>query len=204
MDEHSNNESVSEWAAQLRDGNSVAQNRIFERYADQIRNVARKYLKGVEQKSSDEEDVVIEVFNNLFAGSTSGQIPAIENRNHLWGLLLGIARNKSLENIRGKNAQKRGSGKVATESAFHAGDNEIPMGINQVAGNQQDPASRFELIDELDRLLDSVSDELSRQVLLLRLANFKRSEVADKLGCSERTVERKFRKLREAVGREEE
>jgi DNA-directed RNA polymerase specialized sigma24 family protein len=46
-------------------------------------------------------------------------------------------------------------------------------------------------------MLDLLGDETLRQVALLRLEGFSPREIADKLDCVERTVERKLERIRD-------
>jgi DNA-directed RNA polymerase specialized sigma24 family protein len=46
-------------------------------------------------------------------------------------------------------------------------------------------------------LLDQLPDEMLRQVALLTLEGYQPKEIAEKLGCVRRTVERKLERIRD-------
>ena len=54
------------------------------------------------------------------------------------------------------------------------------------------------VVDEYRRLRDRLAGEALRQVLDLRLQGYTREEIAERLGCAERTVRRKLELIREA------
>jgi DNA-directed RNA polymerase specialized sigma24 family protein len=54
------------------------------------------------------------------------------------------------------------------------------------------------VVDPSRRLRDSLRSEALCQVLALRLEGYTREEIAQRLGCPERTVRRKLEVIREA------
>ncbi len=53
-------DSVSQWIAQLADGDEAAAERIWSGYFDRLLHVARSKLRGARRRAADEEDVVLD------------------------------------------------------------------------------------------------------------------------------------------------
>jgi hypothetical protein len=71
-------------------------------------------------------------------------------------------------------------------------------GLDCLAGQEPSPELAALVVDEYRRLRDSLKTEALRQVLDLRLEGHTREQIAQHLGCAERTVKRKLEVIREA------
>ena len=189
-------DSVSTWLERLPDGDSYAQSRIWERYAEQVTRLARRFLHGVQRRDSDEEDIAVQVLTNLYRRMAQGDFENVTNRQQLWALLLGMTRNKAAEAARRKMAQKRGGGAVSTESALINPSDSIVNGIDQVPDHQMTPDSIVFQSEQFGELIDCLEHNDLRQAAFLRMAGYSNEEISKSLGVTERTVERKFEKIR--------
>ena len=182
---------VSEWLAKLRDGDSEAQHHIYEKYARRIERVATRILDTLPLKEVASEDVAIKVLKSLFLRIEDGRLEAPQNRQHLWGLLRSMAKNKSHEVRRHELADKRSYKRVELVPQNDAEDR-AQNGIERVA----DKAAKA--LDETEKFadcLETLNDEL-RQVALYRMAGYSNDEIAQFMNCGKRTVERRIHKLR--------
>jgi DNA-directed RNA polymerase specialized sigma24 family protein len=68
--------------------------------------------------------------------------------------------------------------------------------LTQVVGREPDPSWTYETAEECQELLDRLSDTLLRAIALWRIEGFTTEEIAVKLGCASRTVERKMQLIR--------
>ena len=68
--------------------------------------------------------------------------------------------------------------------------------LSQVIGREPDPRWTYEAAAECQELLDRLSDTLLRAIALWRIEGFTTEEIAAKLGCASRTVERKMQLIR--------
>ena len=59
------------------------------------------------------------------------------------------------------------------------------------------PAEAVVLNEALERRLEALADAELQQIALWRLEGYTNREIADKLGCVERTVERRLELIRE-------
>jgi len=58
------------------------------------------------------------------------------------------------------------------------------------------------MIEECRRLLENLGDDRLRSLALMKMEGFTNSEIADNLGCSRNTIERKLRLIRGLWSRE--
>ena len=104
------------------------------------------------------------------------------------------------------DARRRRSAAAAGSSAsrtWSAADAAEIDGLDRIAGEGPSPALVAMVVDEYRRLRDGLRNDSLRQVLDLRLEGYTREEIAERLGCSERTVKRKLELIREAWLEEE-
>jgi DNA-directed RNA polymerase specialized sigma24 family protein len=89
-----------------------------------------------------------------------------------------------------------GGGRVRGESVFGSQDDE-QNGLTRVLGREPTPELALEVAENYQQMLDQLQDETLRRVALWTLEGYSTEEVADKLGCVRRTVERKLERIRE-------
>jgi DNA-directed RNA polymerase specialized sigma24 family protein len=146
----------------------------------------------------DEEDVALSAFDSFCRGVARGRYPQLDNREDLWRLLLVITIRKGQRQTGRQAAQKRGGGRLLGESDLVAADAAEVDGLDRIAGDQPSPDLVAMVADEYRRLRGGLRNESLRQVLDLRLEGYTRAEIAERLGCAERTVKRKLEIIREA------
>lgn len=194
----SSDHSVTIWIEKLQNGDPLAQDFIWERYAEQINRLARRFLSGVQRRDSDEEDITIQVLDNLYRIFENGGFQNVKNRKQLWAVMLGMTRNKAAETARSKKAKKRGEGRVRGESVFEK-SSAPGNGIEHAALDDKTPDSKVFEAEQMAEMIDMLGSDELRQVVLLRMAGYTNEEIAQRLNVSERTVERKFERVREVL-----
>ena len=98
-------------------------------------------------------------------------------------------------------AQKRGGGAVRGESVFMIpGQSNSPRGIEQILGGSPSPELAAEFGETLDGLVDQLEDDRLKTIVASKLEGYTNREIADRLGCTERTVERKLERIRQQWG----
>ena len=80
------------------------------------------------------------------------------------------------------------------ESAM-AGNTSSNSGIAHVEGGEPEPDFPVIVAEECERLLGQLDSEL-REIALRKLADTKNKEIAEQLGCSVATVERRLHLIR--------
>ena len=190
--------SVTAWINELKAGNHEAAQKLWERYFRRLVGLARTKLKGMPRRVADEEDVALSAFDSFCRGAQHGRFPQLRDRNNLWPLLLLITKRKAIDLIQEQRAEKRGGGKVRGESALLLLINSKPSaaGIERVLGREPTPQFAAEVAEECERLLDFLNDDRLREIAILKMEGYTDKEVAAKLNCGIRTVERKLERAR--------
>src|SRR5438034_2208547 len=182
--------SVSAWISQLHAGQETALGKLHERYWPWLVGVARQKMKGARLRAADEEDVAQQAFWSFYRRFRAGGVPRLSSRQDLFALLTTIAACKAVNQIQHEaGVQKRGAGQVQGESALHGEDGF--GGIELVAGPGRTPQGEAILRDNYRYFVEDLPEKL-RPFAELYLAGCTHREIAEQLGCVERTVERKL------------
>jgi RNA polymerase sigma factor (sigma-70 family) len=191
--------SVTDWINRLKDSDQAAAQKLWERYFRRLLAMARKTLKGTPCVVADEEDVVQSAFKSFFLGIRRDRFPQLSDRESLWPLLVLITARKAIDLKEYNRRQKRGGGLVRGESALTLSDR---AGLEQVLSSAPTPAFAAQAAEECRRLLGLLKDPQLRQVAELKMEGRTNQEVAEVMGRSVPTVERKLARIRAAWERE--
>jgi RNA polymerase sigma factor (sigma-70 family) len=188
--------SVSNWIAALKDGDSAAAQPLWERYYRQLVDLARKKLRTTSRQAADEEDVVQNAFHSFFRAVGQGRFPQLDDRDSLWRLLVVITANKALKQLAHNHRQKRGGGTIIGSMGISPFGADDEAALVEVVGAEPTPDFAAQVAEEYRRLLDLLGDESLQQVAVLKMEGSGNDEIAEKLGCSRRTVARKLESIR--------
>jgi DNA-directed RNA polymerase specialized sigma24 family protein len=196
--------SVTDWIDQLKAGVPDGAERLWERYFEQLVALARTRMRGMPRRAADEEDVALSAFDSLCRGAEHGRFPELLHRDSLWRLLVTITLRKVHDVRRDEHRLKRGNGQVIRESELlDAPDSAMTeAGLEQVVGREPTPAWAAQVAEECRRLLGRLNDATLQTLALLKMEGYTNEELADRLGCGLRTVERKLRLIRQIWGKE--
>ena len=187
--------SVSAWIEQLKEGDEAALGKLHARYWPYLVALARRKLGEAPRRVADEEDVAQQAFWGFYQSVRAGRLPELDNRHQLLALLSHIIACQAANEIKHEvGVQKRGGGHVRGESALAGvGQSEsgTPRGLDQVADGALSPAEKILLDDCYHHYLGALPEHL-RDFAELYLAGLTHQEIADRLGCTERTVDRKM------------
>ncbi|MEM9656818.1 MAG: ECF-type sigma factor [Planctomycetota bacterium] len=179
-------ESVTHWLRQLAtEDDSLAQQRLWNRYFSRLAGLARARLTGAPQRDADEEDVVLSAMDSFFRGARAGQYPDLQDRTGLWPLLMNITMRKSINQIKRQQAKKRTS-----EAEEHVPD------LGQLASEEPTPEFVAEFAEQSRRLLDQLEDQDLRKIADMKLEGYTNAEIAGRFDVAERTVARKLARIR--------
>ena len=192
-------EEVTQWIIHLAGGDQTAAENIWNEYFGKLVRLARRKLDGMPLRDADEEDVALSAMNSFYMGVVKGEFGALHNRTDLWKLLVTITARKAVARLRRHFAKKRGGGSVRGESIFLQNENDDLRndGIGNILGNEPTPEFAMGVAENCQRLLDRLGDETLKQIALLTLEGYRTGEIAVKLNCVRRTVERKLERIRE-------
>jgi DNA-directed RNA polymerase specialized sigma24 family protein len=181
--------SVTGWLGLLLADQSAAAQPLWERYFAQLVRLAREQLRGAPRRAADEEDVALSAFDSFCAGARRGQFPRLADRVDLWRLLVVITARKAGRLVRDQRRQKRGG-------VVPAGAGDAQAALEQVAGREPSPEFAAQVAEECRRLLGVLNNDELRSVAVWKMEGCTNAEIAGRLRCAPRTVERKLRLIR--------
>ena len=197
--DHVTTQSISQWIANLKDGDEEAAQELWSRYALRLVESARKRLGRFQKGIVDEEDVAQLVFASLCRGASEGRFRDVRNRDELWWMLLTITKRKATDQMRRETALKRGGGKVLSENHFQtkAAGTGMIWSFDRLVGQDPTPDHLAILSEEYTLLMSKLRDDRLRRIAALRIEGYTVAEIAENLGIARRSVERKLHLIRD-------
>ena len=174
-------DSIATWIVQLKAGDQAAAQPLWERYFSRLVTLARSRIR-VSRRAEDEEDIALSAFDSFCRGAAAGRFPRLNDKNDLWRILVTIVSRKVYDQYRREHRVGQG----------------VTVEIDWGAVSSADPSPDFaaEVAEECERLLRHLNDEILRSIALWKMEGFTAKEIADRLSCATRTVERKLRMIR--------
>jgi len=173
--------------ARWRNGDQDAAFELFRRYADRLVALARSRLSSKFVARLDAEDLVQSVYRCFFAGARIDRYD-LQRGGDLWRLLVAITLNKLHSQINWHTRDKR---------SIHV---EIPDTGWEVLGRDPSPVEALAISEELEQVLGKLEPH-ERPILELRLQGRDYAEIATDVGCSERSVMRVLKRVKEQLER---
>ena len=174
---------ITGWIDRLKAGDWGAASPLWETYFRRLVQFARERLRGANRRVADEEDAALNAFDSFCSAAARGRFPQLANRRSLWPLLAALTRRKCVDQIRRESRSKRG-GNRGREKA-----------IDNLSAREPSPDIAAEFGDEVNWLLARLAaagDPDLRTIALARLGGERPIEIAARLGCARRSVERKL------------
>jgi DNA-directed RNA polymerase specialized sigma24 family protein len=184
--------SVTGWLGDLKCGGDAAAQLLWERYFHRLVGLARKHINGACRRMADEEDVALNAFNSFFAGVARGRFPQLNDRDDLWRILIVLTERKAAGLRRHQTRRKRGGKARDGISPGQDKDGEI----DQLADPTPTAGEAVLLVEECRRRLEGLGDATLRRVAELRMAGYSIVEVAEQLGVTKVTIDRKLAIIR--------
>lgn len=196
--------SVTSQIPALRAGDENAQTWLWTRYFGRLVSVARSKMVGIRCREADEEDIAITALYDFLRGVAEGSFPRLDDRTDLWQVLVMITSRKAATYRQRHKRQKRGNGAIRGESVFGLRtDSDVWSLISEFVSTDETPDNVLELAEQLQNRLEILTDETLKRVAKWKMQGFLNREIAEKLGCQERTVERKLHLIRSIWLREQ-
>lgn len=194
----SNHSRVTHWIQLVREGDSAAANEIWRLYFDRLVRAVRGRLFGQNRAVSDEEDIVLSVFNSFYEAAENGRFPNLQDRDDLWRLLMRMAGRKVIDKRRHDMRQRRG-GQVEVASLDAADDQQQ---IFQAIGSEPSPEMVLMMQESVAQLFSHLGVGHLRDLAGAKLEGYSNAELASRFDCSERTIERRLHLIREKCQQE--
>jgi DNA-directed RNA polymerase specialized sigma24 family protein len=181
---------VTRLIVELKQGQAHAAQQLWELYFRRMVELARHRLTGTPRQMADEEDIALSAFDSFCRGAENGKFTQLSDRENLWPLLVSITAHKAVDLIRYQNRKKRGGNAGESDGRLSALD------LEELISTEPTPEFAAEVSEQFESLLSRLQDDILRSVALWKLEGFSNDEIAEKLSCVPRTVERKLQTIR--------
>ncbi len=179
--------SIQELLTRIKDGDDGAARELLTRYEFKVRLVVRRQLPRLLRSRFDSLDFLQSVWGSFFHKIRTGPND-LTNEENLIAFLAWAARNKVIDECRRAATLKQDINRE--ERLEIQGDKETRL----AAGDS--PSQLAQAHEIYDRLRDMLPED-RRVILDLKAAGYSCSEIGDRLGLSERTVQRVLENLRD-------
>jgi DNA-directed RNA polymerase specialized sigma24 family protein len=176
--------SVTLWLEQLKAGDPAAAKPLWDCYFARLVALARARLRSAGRTAADEEDVALSAFDSFCRGAEAGRFPQLGDRDDLWQVLFLLTTRKVIGLVRRETRAKRG------------GQDRVAQPADAVVAADPTPEFAAEVAEECERLLGLLRDGRLREVAVWKMEGYTNVEIAEKLGRSVPTVERKLAAIR--------
>ena len=180
---------ISQWLKDLKAGDQDAARKLWPHYFRKLATHARNKLPIDARRAFDEEDVALSAFKSFCAGVERGRFPQLDDRNDLWRVLLVITSRKARAYLRHETQQKRDQGRVLDEGEAD---------LAELMSDEPSPEFALLLAEECRRLFGALDSDDLRSIAALKLEGFTIDEIAARVGCAKRSVERRLQIIRKS------
>jgi DNA-directed RNA polymerase specialized sigma24 family protein len=179
-------DAITEWFHALQAGDREGAQQIWGRFSRPLLKLARKKLLDSPRRVRDEEDVVLSAFDSFCRAAERGDFTQVEDREELWQLLVVITVRKAIDYRKFDRRQRRGGDQKLLDG----------RGLDRLPSSELGPETAAMLADECRRLMGLLNDPELCSIATLRLEGYTVDEIANRLDCAERTVQRRLGLIR--------
>jgi RNA polymerase sigma factor (sigma-70 family) len=174
-------QSITRLMRAVQDGSSSAVRPLLAAYFDRLVHLAGNRLRNMPGLGGYDEDLALRSFHSVYERLRDPDRPLdLAGRDDLWRLLAVRTISRAIDLIR-----RHRPGEVP-------GDDDVA----QLLSREPTPEEAAEVADECRRLLDSLQEPELRQIALWKVEGYTNEEIAVRLDCVPRTVERKVSRIR--------
>jgi RNA polymerase sigma factor (sigma-70 family) len=174
-------QSVTRLIRAVQDDRASAVAPLLAVYFDRLVQLARRRLANRPGLAGHEEDLALRSFHSVYKRLRDAARPLQPaNRDDLWRLLATRTVSRAIDLLRRHRP------------------GEAPGGhdLEQLLAREPTPEEAAEVADECRRLLELLDEPQLRQIALWKVEGYTTEEIAARLDCVPRTVERKVRRIR--------
>jgi RNA polymerase sigma factor (sigma-70 family) len=191
--------SVTQWVEQLRSGDTAARERaaqmLWQRHFARLLALAYQHLDKRLRRREDEHDIVGHVYASFCVRLQRGDF-SLQGREDLWRLLSAMTLRKTYQAAERHRCQRRDYrrevGTVDASADLLASEE----ALERLADRALDPAEEAEMKEDVERRIDQLPQPL-QQIVYWKLQDCTNGEIANRLHCNVRTVERKLQLIRD-------
>jgi RNA polymerase sigma factor (sigma-70 family) len=180
----------------MQKGEDWAFDTFFKTYYDRLVQFAKRRVGSFPLRTFDEEDVALSAMNSLFNCLRENRYEA-QNSVELWQILITITKRKLIHRREREYAQKRGGGNVRGDSVWAQAGENGRFHKQPDTKRHMTPDAQVELLETTDLLFQRLEDDKTREVARLLLEGYRINDIAEKLNCVRRTIERRIVYIRE-------
>ena len=184
-------EEISAFLERIRTGDESAARELLARYEAEVRLVVRRQLPRLLRSRFDSLDFLQSVWGSFFRRVRGGP-NEFEDSRHLVAFLARAAKNKVIDEYRRAASRKQDMSRE--ESLW--GDDSRPRDVAATVDSPSEVAQAHEVFGRLSALLP----EERRSILGLKAEGLSSRDIGERLGISERTVQRVIEDLRRRAG----
>jgi RNA polymerase sigma factor (sigma-70 family) len=186
--------SVTRLIRDCRAGSDPAATELWQRLNERLLRLAAKRMP---RRGSivDPEDIAVDAYYSFLRRHRQGEFPELSTRDDAWRMLFVIVIRKTVNAIRHSMRQRRNPDQQgsATFVLSLSGRSKFTAGP---ISNTPCPATEALLTESVQALLATLPDKQLQEIALAKVEGFTNQEVAQKLGCSLATVERRLKMIR--------
>ena len=163
---------------------------IWERFSSRLQSLVRRHLDNRIRRREDEQDILQSMYSSFCRASSRGRRRRA-SRAELWKLLVRITMCKVVNTAHRHMAARRDVRRETVSSRDQSGDASLfpQWMLEHVDQTQPSPEEKMIVLEELNRLLQGLTEEL-RQIVLWKLDGFHQ--------CRDRLLDRAHGAVRRA------
>jgi RNA polymerase sigma factor (sigma-70 family) len=178
---------ITDFLKRIQAGDEGAARELLQRFEAEVRLVVRRQLPRLLRSRFDSLDFLQSVWGSFFRRMRTSPTE-FEDSRHLVAFLARAAKNKVIDEYRRAASHKNN---MHREEPLWADGNRP----REVAGSNDTPSEVAEAHEALVRMRELVPEE-KRSILELKAEGYSSKDIGERLGISERTVQRVLVELR--------
>jgi RNA polymerase sigma factor (sigma-70 family) len=174
-------QSITQLIRDMQEGRASAVGPLLAHYFERLVQLAHKRLRSLPEIACYDEDIALRSFESLCRRMRDPARPlSVAGRDDLWRLLATRTVSRTIDLIR----------------RHRAGDGQGHEALESILSREPTPEDAAEVADECRRLLDLLDEPELRQIALWKVDGYTNEEIAARLDCVPRTIERKVSRIR--------
>jgi RNA polymerase sigma-70 factor (ECF subfamily) len=188
-------DSFTDLMGRLRQGDQDAAARLYSQYAQRLIGLAYRHLESRIRQKVDPEDVAQSVLKSFFKRQRQGHFD-LASWDNLWSMLVTITLHKCGHRVEYYRAACRD---VAREQTPVTSDESVHA--FEALADEPTPFQAALLAELTEQILAGLNDDRERQIFALSLEGHTPVQIGEKVGRTDRTVQRTLARIRAKLER---